>query len=173
MIKNYALLSFFTFTILGTSLAQELDPNCESPNKKAQKLIDAAKSTANQQDVAKNFAEALKTQPDNAGVYFEYGMYMYDLGSKNYETNPNPAVGDANFKKAESLLEKAYELCDDYHSDILYSLGVINFTQEEKERALEWFGKFLTYKNTDNSRYGADYSKQLADVKKLLKVTKE
>jgi outer membrane protein OmpA-like peptidoglycan-associated protein len=173
MIKNYALISFFTFSILGTSFAQELDPNCESPNKKAQKLIDAAKSTANQQDVAKNFAEAMKLQPDNAGVYFEYGMYMYELGSKNYESNPNPAVGDANFKKAESLLEKAYELCDDYHSDILYSLGVINFTQEEKERALEWFGKFLTYKNTDNSRYGADYSKQLADVKQLLKVTKE
>ncbi len=173
MIKTLTSSLLFTTFYFGTLFAQELDPNCEMPNKKAQKLVDAGNKAANGQEAAKSFAEAIKEQPDNAGIYFQFGMYMFDLGSKNYESSPNPATGDANFKKAEALLEKAFELCDNYHSDILYTLGVINFTQEDKETALAWFKKFLDFKNSDNTRYGTTYSSQLTDVKQLLKVTKD
>lgn len=173
MLKKY--LFIVGITLLGTSYSwtQEEDPSCMPPSKKAQKYIDAGRNAADAKTAVENFMKAMEEAPDNAGVYFEYGIYAYKSGVKNYETNPNPAMGDKNFLKAEEMLEKAVEYCDDYHSDMYYYLGVINYTQAQMDVATKWFEKFVAFKHTEPERYGAEYTQQLADVKALLKSNKE
>ncbi|WP_430403008.1 OmpA family protein [Fluviicola sp.] len=173
MWKNYLLIAGISLAFINSFYAQEEDPSCLAPSKKTQKLIDAGKNAADGKTASENFAKAIEAEPENAGPYYEFGMYAYLAGMKYYETVANPATGDRSFLKAEELFEKAAELCPDYHSNIYYYLGVINYTQEQKEIAIKWFEKFVAFKNNDNSRYGEEYTKQLADVKKLLASQKE
>lgn len=173
MWKNYLFIAGISLAFINSFYAQEEDPSCLLPSKKVQKLIDAGKNAADGKTAAENFAKAIEAEPDNAGAYYEFGMYAYNAGMKYYETVANPATGDRSFLRAEELFQKAAELCPDYHSNIYYYLGVINYTQEQKEDAIKWFEKFVAFKNNDNSRYGDEYTKQLADVKKLLASQKE
>lgn len=173
MWKNYLFIAGISLATVNSFYAQEEDPSCLAPSKKTQKLIDAAKNAADLQTASQNFGKAIEAEPDNAGPYYEFAMYAYNSGTKAYETNPNPSLGDRSFKKAEELFKKAAELCPDYHSNIYYYLGVINYTQEEKDEATKYFQKFVEYKHTDTWRYADTYTKQLSDVKSLLASQKE
>lgn len=138
------------------------------PSKKTQKLMDAGSNAPDAKTAVEHFNNAMKEAPDNAGVYFAYGMYAYNTGVKYYETLPNPATGDKSFQKAEEMFQKAVEYCNDYHSDMYYLLGVISYTQEDQATAMQWFEKFVAYKHNEPSRYSDDYTKKLADVKEIL-----
>ena len=169
MLNKYLFLSIVTLSFSATNaFAQEEDPSCLPPSKKAQKYIDAGSGSADPKTAVENFNNAMKEAPDNAGVYFAYAMYAYNAGVKYYETLPNPATGDRSFAKAEELFIKTIEYCDDYHSDMYYLLGVINYTQEDQASAIQWFERFVAYKNNDPTRYSDDYTKKLADVKEIL-----
>ena len=169
MWNKYLLLSTVTLSLAASpAFSQEEDPSCLPPSKKAQKYIDAGANAPDAKTAVENFNNAMKEAPDNAGVYFEYGMYAYNTGLNYYETQPNPALGDRSFTKAEEMFTKAAEFCNDYHSDMYYLLGVINYTQEDQATAVQWFEKFVAFKNSDNSRYSDDYTKKLADVKEIL-----
>ena len=168
MWNKYLLLSVISVSLSPSFLAQEEDPSCLPPSKKAQKYLDAAVNSADAKTAVENFNKAMEEAPDNAGVYFTYGKYAYDNGLKYYESNPNPNMGNRSFVKAEEMFEKAIEFCDDYHSDMYYLLGVINYTQGDQERAVQWFEKFVAFKHTEPERYADDYNKQLADVKEVL-----
>lgn len=163
---GFGLLSFSTF-------AQEEDPSCLPPDKKIQKHITAGTNAPDAKTAVDNFNKAIEAAPDNAGVYFEYGKYAYNSGVKHYETNPNPALGDKSFAKAEEMFEKAAEYCADYSAEMYYFLGVINYSQSQMDISNKWFEKFVAFKHNDNARYGEDYSARLADVKNLLKSNKE
>jgi outer membrane protein OmpA-like peptidoglycan-associated protein/tetratricopeptide (TPR) repeat protein len=167
MNKHYFVLSVLFASISVLSFAQEEDPSCALPGKKTQKYLSAASSASDPKTAYENFTKAIEAEPENAGVYFEFGMYTYQAGMRYYDNGQN-ALGDRSFQKSEDMFEKTIELCSNYHSDAFYHLGVINYTQEDKDKATAWFKKFVAYKNNDNSRYGADYTKQLSDVKSLL-----
>lgn len=169
MHKNY-IFSILTVCVFlaNFSFSQEEDASCLPVDKKIQKYIDAGSNSATALSAAENFDKAMKAAPDNAGVYFAYGNYAYNAGLKAYDTQPNPSLGDKNFARAEQLFIQAADLCDDYHSDIYYLLGIINYTQEEMDNAMKWFEKFVAFKNSDNSKFSPDYGKQLADVKEVL-----
>ncbi|WP_300665717.1 OmpA family protein [Fluviicola sp.] len=173
MWKNYLFIAGITLVSIHSLNAQEEDPSCLPPSKKTLKLIEAGRNAPDARTAAENFSKAMEAEPDNATAYFEFAMYAYNSGVKAYETSANPATGDRSFQRAEELFEKAAELCPDYHSDMYYYLGVINYTQEQKDIATNWFQKFIAFKNPDNSRYGATYTKQLSDVKALLVTEKE
>lgn len=173
MWKNYLFIAGITLVSIHSLKAQEEDPSCLPPSKKTLKLIEAGKNAPDARTAAENFSKAMESEPDNAAAYFEFALYAYNSGVKSYETSANPATGDRSFQRAEELFEKAAELCPDYHSDMYYYLGVINYTQEQKDIATKWFQKFVAFKHSDNSRYGATYTKQLSDVKALLVTEKE
>lgn len=166
MKKLYFLL--FPFVISSSLFAQEEDASCVNPNKKTQKYLDAAMNAPDAKTAVENFNKAIESEPENAGVYLAYGQYAYQKGMEYYEKNPNPSMGDRSFQTAEDQLVKAAEACSDYHSDIYYLLGVINYTQEDMPTAVDYFQKFLAFKNTDNSRYSESYTKQVSDVKQVI-----
>lgn len=170
--KHSFTLAIFSLSTL-ISLGQEEDASCLAPDKKVVKMIETAKNAPDAQTAVINFTKAIDAAPDNATAYFEFGVYAYNQGKKAYENNPNPAVGDKSWARAEELFEKAAEICYDFHSDMYYFLGVINYTQEDKETASKWFQKFVEFKNDDMSRFGADYANQLKDVKEVLKLNQD
>lgn len=175
MWNNYFLVSVLS-CILFTSTAafsQTEDPSCLPPSKKALKYLEAAEKATDPVVASDNYQKAIDEAPDNAMCYFSYGKYAYDMGMKYFESNPNPSLGERSFQKAEVMLEKAAEFCNDYHSDMYYYLGVINYSQSELDKANSWFEKFVAFKNDDNSRYGTEYAKQLKDVKEVLAQYKE
>lgn len=170
MLKNYFLFTVVSGSLLLTSvaIAQEEDPSCLPPPKKAQKYIDAGNSAKTPQEASDNYQKAIDAAPDNAACYYAFGKYAYDMGMEYFKTQPNPALGERSFEKAEVMLKNAVEYCDDYNSEMLYLLGVINYSQSEMDDAKKWFEKFIAYKHSDNSRYGENYAKQLADIKEVM-----
>lgn len=171
MKQQYIFLISFLFSL--TAFSQEEDASCLPPSKKVLKYIETAKSSPPGQAVVENFGKAIEEDPENAMAYFEFGTYFYHQGEKQYESNPNPAIGDKSFQKAEELLKQAAERCSNFHSDIYYFLGIINYTQEDMESAKKYFQSFVDFKSDDNSRYSPEYAKQTSDVKKLFAALKE
>jgi len=159
---------FLLLAAPGYVFSQEEDESCLPPAKKIQKLIDNAKNSQDVRLAAENFASAVEQAPDNAAVYYQYAMYMYEKGLNYYETQPNPQMGDKSFAKAEELFRKAIEYCPDYHEDCYYYLGVINYSQKENPEAINFFKRYQEFKASDPNRYSNDRDKRLKDIKEVL-----
>ena len=166
--NRYYLFFVFSGLFLYSS-AQEEDESCLPPNKKVLKLIETASAASDAKTAVDNFNAAIEAVPDNAMVYYEYGMYAYFSGLDYYDKQPNPAMGDKSFQKAEEMFMKALEICSDYHANCSYYLGVINYTQQQKPEAIKWFNVFKKFKNSDNSRYPDDFNQKMNDVNAVLK----
>ena len=96
-------------------------------------------------------------------------MYAYNSGLNYYETQPNPAMGDRSFKKAEEMFNETLDRCSDFHANCSYYLGVINYTQQDMEEATKSGSKcFKEYKHSETERYPDDFTKKLADVNEVL-----
>ncbi len=165
MVKNYLLLLFMIPLLL---IAQVEDERCLPPSKKVLKLIAAGREAKEVPKAVTNFKEAIELAEDNAMPYFEFGMFAYKSALEYYRTQPNPMLGDKNFNKAEELFIETIERCPDYHADSYYILGVINYTQQDKQAAIHWFTKFLEFKSSDAKRYPVDFVKKESDVKEVL-----
>lgn len=162
---------YFSLIILGFSsltFAQEEDESCVDPSKKVMKLISAAVNAKDAASAVENFNEAIRLDEDNATAYYEYGMYAYQRGLDYYDQNPNPAMGDKSFLKAEEMFEETYDKCPDFHGNVTYYLGVINYTQKDMEKAILWFKRFKQFQSSDTERYPSDFTKKLADVTEVL-----
>ena len=150
------------------SHSQNEDESCLPPNKKALKLLESASKAQDVKTASENYMAAVEAAPDNAMVYYEYAMFAYETGLNYYDKQPNPALGDKSFQKAEELFQKAIDNCSDYHSNCYYYLGVINYTQKDMKEAIRWFNAFKSFKHSDNSKYANDHDKRLKDVTEVL-----
>ncbi|MCH2224709.1 MAG: OmpA family protein [Crocinitomicaceae bacterium] len=153
--------STFTFS-------QEEAEACLPPAKKILKLINAGVNAKDLRTAVTNFNEAMDADDENAMVYYEYGMLVYQNALTSYENDPMPDKGDRGFLKAEELFSQTLDLCSDYHANCSYYLGVINYTQKDMPQAIKWFKEFANYRHSDNSKYPSDFSKKLGDVKEVL-----
>ena len=165
MVKNYLLLLFMIPLLL---IAQVEDERCLPPSKKVLKVIAAGREAKEVPKAVSYFKQAIELAEDNAMPYFEFGMFAYNSALEYYKTQPNPMLGDKNFNKAEELFIETIERCPDYHADSYYILGVINYTQQDKQAAIQWFTKFLEFKSSDAKRYPVDFVKKESDVKEVL-----
>jgi tetratricopeptide (TPR) repeat protein len=172
MIKLYSFTFIIFLCTTHPCFCQQEAESCLPPNKKIVKILDKAK-TSPPQDAALLFKEATHGASDNATPYFEFGVYAYQQAMEAYDKNPNPKVGDQGLKNAQELFMKTIDLCDDFHSDAYYYLGVINYSFDIKEEAIRYFKKFVEFKHADVNRYSKNHSKQLSDVKEVLKVLQE
>ncbi|MBI1837456.1 MAG: OmpA family protein [Flavobacteriia bacterium] len=167
MSKFYIVfLSLMAFST--TLVAQTEDEACLHHKKKILKLIEAGKNASDAPTAIANFNKAIDENSDNATPYYEYAMYAFESGSKYYEKNPNPAMGDKSFQKSKEMFLKTLEKCSDFHANCFYYLGVINYSQKNMEEAIKWFGEFKKFKSSNNDRYPADYDKKIADINEIL-----
>ncbi len=158
----------FLILVNGFLFSQEEDEACLPPGKKVMKKLDAAKKATDVLSTVTAFNEAIVLNPDNATPYYEFAMYAYQTGLKNYEKYPTPKMGDKSFEKAEKMYKLTLEHCYDFNADCLYYLGVINYSQGEMEESVKWFKKFKDFKHDDITRFPEDYAKKVADINEVL-----
>ncbi len=168
MIKKYLLICVSISLASSFLFSQEEDEACISPGKKTEKLLASAKGEQDRKKATELFKEAISSAPSNAMGYYEYGMYLYEVGVKLYESQPNPAQGDRMFETSREYLTKAHDLCSDYHANISYYLGVIAYSFQDVSTAANWFKEFSEFKHKDDSRFPDDYSKKVKDVREVL-----
>ena len=172
MMKLYFVTVITLLSSILQTFSQEEAESCLPPNKKIIKLLDKAR-TSPPQEAALLFKEATDGASDNATPYFEFANYAYRQALEAYEKNPNPKVGDQSFRKAQELFKKTIELCNDFHADAYYYLGVINYSFGNKNDAINYFEKFVAFKHQDVNRFSNNHSKQLSDVNEVLGVLQE
>jgi outer membrane protein OmpA-like peptidoglycan-associated protein len=171
MVRGLLLLILFGFQGVTAFYAQE-DESCLPPDKKTLKLLDKAKATPAPERY-KLFSEVTKSAEDNAMVYFEYAMLSFEEAQQAYSSSYDPSKGDKLMNKAKGLFEKAAQLCHDYHADMYYYLGAIEYLQQNKVKATEYFRKFLDFKSTTDSRFPKDYAQKKKEVEKIIGETKK
>ncbi len=135
-----ALTPFCFVMIYLTTFSQE-NESCLPPSKKVSSLLKNANSSSDIKVAADYFAKAVDASPDNATVYFEYGLYVYNFGIKAMD-NPSQSLSQRSFTKAEELFKTALDLCPDSNAIAKYYLGYINEVQEETEESIRWYKEF-------------------------------
>jgi outer membrane protein OmpA-like peptidoglycan-associated protein/tetratricopeptide (TPR) repeat protein len=173
MMQKYFALIGLTFFSAHFSISQVEDEACLPPSKKILKILDAAHQAPDAKTAVDGFNEAIKENPDNAMVYYDYAMYAYNSGTKYIETLPNPALGEKSYKKAEEMFQETLNHCADYNANCSYYLGVINYYQQEMTEAIKWFKTFKNFKHNDPTRYPDDFSKKMDDVNSVIKELEE
>ncbi len=164
--KRLLLLGSLIFTHFVFS--QEIDESCTPPDKKVLKILDRAKIEQDPKLAADLFTSAMNQAPDFAAPYFAFANYAFYKADEYYSKYPNPETGNKSLLKAEKLYLQVIDLCANYHADVYYNLGIINFTLDKKEVANEWFRKFVDFRSQEPTAYGGDHTKKINDVKKLL-----
>jgi len=144
----------------------EDDVSCLPPPKKVLQLIEKSKQASDSKVAVDGFIKALERVPENATIYFEYGLYAFEKSAEYYRRNPT--MGDRSLKKSEELFLSCIDYCPDFHADAYYYLGVINYTLENLEASKSWFEKFMHFQSDNPDRYSADHTKKIADAKELL-----
>ena len=163
----FLVLSSFSFVF-----SQNENEACQEPKKKVVKLIDKARS-AEPRVASKLFAEAIEEDEENAMAYYEFALYAYDRALALYDQYPNPKMGDKSMLTAEELFKKTIDRCPEYHSNCYYYLGVINYTFNKEEEAINYFQQFKDFNASDISRFSPDREKRLTDINEILKKREE
>jgi outer membrane protein OmpA-like peptidoglycan-associated protein/tetratricopeptide (TPR) repeat protein len=172
MVKTSYLLICIQLFTLSFSFAQEQDEECIAPDKKVLKILDKAKTTPAPEKY-KLFQEAQDAAPTNAMVFFEYAMVSYDAAETAYNSSYDPTQGERLMSKTKALFEKVLSLCPDYHADTYYYLGAIEYENGNKEKALQYFKKFMNFESQDDFRIPSDFAEKRDVVKKVLDANKK
>lgn len=165
--RKTVLIPLLTITVT-LSYAQNEDAACNEPSKKVLKYIAEAKQASSLADVQKSYQAAIKEDENNAKAYYEYGLFYYKYAMSQYRDNPSQSAGDKALNNSRSMLEKAVEICPDFHADCYYYLGAIAYNFQEMDNANAQFQKFINFKSDDVNRFPADYKKKLDDIQKVV-----
>jgi len=160
---------FFLLFIPVIVFTQVEDEACLPPGKKVLKKLEEAKSQTDVLAVVTAYQKAIEINPDNATPYYEFALYAYNQGLKNFEKYPNPQAGNNSFVKAEKLFKQTLDHCSDFKADCFYYLGVIDYSQSQMDDAINWFKKFKDYKHTDLERFPSDFDKKVKDIDEVVK----
>ncbi len=165
----------FTFVclilVLGTPFfAQDSNPSCGKPPKKAFKLIQKAKEFTVASEKVIAFNEAIALAPSHALAYYEFGVYAFEDADRLYAkgTEAGDLAGDKSMAKAEELFLKALSFCSDFNANCFYYLGVINYFQKDNINALKYLKEFQNYESKEVERYAADHDQKLKEIKDIV-----
>ena len=157
-----------------STFSQDEEESCIEPNKKAMKVLNKALSAKSDfKETSMAFSEAIELAEDNVMPHFLYAEYLFDRASDKYE---DYQIGRANFAQVRTqflALENKYltaeVLCPNYHANIYYKLGYINYyIKGDVDQGKAYFQKFLDFKNDNPEAYPPEYSSWKAEINRLL-----
>jgi outer membrane protein OmpA-like peptidoglycan-associated protein len=151
-------------------VAQESNPSCGKPPKKAFKLIQKAKEATIVSEKVMIFNEGIALAPTHPLAYYEFGVYAFEDADRLYakDTDAGDIAGDKSMAKAEELFLKALSFCSDYNADCFYYLGVINYFQKDNINALKYLKEFQNYESKEVERYATDHDQKLKEIKDIV-----
>lgn len=158
----------FLFSAINAIGQEELDEACLAPNKKAAKSLENARKASSLQAKVDFFLRAIAEDEENATPYYEYATYAFQQGSDYYQIG-NTVNGDKGYATAEQMYVKVLERCKEYHAEVYYNLGLINYAQKDQASSAEYFRQFLNFQSEDLNRMPVGMPKMKKDVEELLK----
>jgi outer membrane protein OmpA-like peptidoglycan-associated protein len=170
MVRNFTLISLYT--LLSGIIFSQTTPQegCAEPPKKILKLIQKSKEETELPKKIEGFMESMKLGESFAMPFYEFGLYCFDDGMKQYDkgTANGDANGDKQLSKAEGLFLKVISKCENFHASAFYYLGVINYYQKENAEALKYLKLFQNFEDSDIKKYDKDHSQKLNDIKDIV-----
>jgi outer membrane protein OmpA-like peptidoglycan-associated protein/tetratricopeptide (TPR) repeat protein len=135
--------------------------NCEYvPSKNIQKLLDkSAASKKYKSDERISFLEkAVEEDPECLPCLLKLGEMKF------IHAKLNNSSFDGSLKVYEDLKAK----CEDYHSEMYYYMGAMNYAGQHYEEAVIYFEKFLRFPDSDPAKFNPSYDKKYAEVEEAL-----
>ncbi len=160
MIKK-VLLVLLCFTYLGV-FAQDEEETCPLPdNKKVQKLYKQSQDRKKYKDPTKRFKflkEAIEEDEECVPC-------LWQLARKSFSRAKSKGL---EYNGARKYYQEVENLCPDYHSDIYYYLGIINYEEKEYQEAEKYFKKFIEFRSDDDEKFARNYPDKLQAAKGIL-----
>jgi outer membrane protein OmpA-like peptidoglycan-associated protein/tetratricopeptide (TPR) repeat protein len=155
---NKALfISIFLLVLSASSYAQ----NCEyTPSKNIQKSLDKASESKkySSEDRIVFLEKAIEEDPECLPCLLQLGEMKF-LRAKRL---------NSGFEDVIKIYEDLKSKCEDYHSEMYYYLGAMNYASQHYSEATEYFEKFLRFPDGDPSKFNANYDKKYKEVEEAL-----
>ena len=148
--------------LLFLGIASIASAQCDfEPDKKITKLLETG------QDRNKDYRTRLEALQESVEIAPECLECRMILG----ETLFNRAKTSANlsYKAAEEQFQAILEACPDFHADVMYYMGVIQYGQEQWSAAAETFKAFLDFPMNDANKISRNHERKVQDVEDILK----
>jgi outer membrane protein OmpA-like peptidoglycan-associated protein len=154
---------FFLFsTITLVSFSQDEEETCPLPdNKKVQKLYEKSFDRKKVKDPDKRFLllkEAVVEDDECVPCYWE-------LAKRSFKRAKYQGLEYNGSRRYYTMVEK---LCPDYHSDIYYFIGVMNYEEKNYKEAEKYFKKFIEFRSDDDKKFAKNYGDKLSAAKAIL-----
>lgn len=157
---NKILSLLFLITIVFTSFSQ--DEECGLPdNKKVKKFYDQSFDYKKIKDPDKRFLllkDAIEEDDACVPCYWE-------LARRSFKRAKYKGLA---YNGARKYYQEVERLCPDYHSDIYYFLGIINYEEQDYKEAEKYFKKFIEYRNDNDDKFAKNYAEKLNAAKAVL-----
>jgi outer membrane protein OmpA-like peptidoglycan-associated protein/tetratricopeptide (TPR) repeat protein len=143
------------------TLSHKAQNDCDyQPSSKVEKLIAQSKDSKKYEYAQRvEFVEkALDEDPKCLPCMLSYGEMLFKKAKREGTT----------FSAAKSQFEKLKETCEDYHSEIYYFLGAIEYADHNYDNTILYFEKFLRFPDGDPNKFEKDYDKKYKEVEEAL-----
>lgn len=151
----HKLLFGITFILISVIGFSQEDEECGLPdNKKLKKLYDQSFDRKKVKDPDKRFLILKETiEIDETCVPCHWELAQRSFSRAKYKGLP--------YNGARKYYEEVEKLCPDYHSDIYYYLGLINYEEQNYVDAEKYFKKFIAFRSDDDEKFEKNYAEKL------------
>lgn len=151
---------FLTLCLLsiGTCFAQ--DENCApTENNKAKKLLEQSQNTKKYQPRERYefLQEAIEEDANCVECYFALGEAAFERAQK----------GETSYEVPIGYFTTLVELCENYHSDVYYFLGVAYYAGQDFANALKYFTAFVEFPD-EPEKMAKDFNRKYDDVMEII-----
>ena len=160
-IQKHTLLSFLFFVILSLSfdIVQAQEDCTDDLGKKTLKLIEEGRSRKYLiREQIGYLQEALEIDEDCLECKYQLGK-LYFQKAKN---------GSGSYSKSTMYFKELVEQCPTYHSDAWYYIGLIAYSHQDYDEALNAFNEYIHFPPDDASKFSKDSDKKYDDVKEVI-----
>ena len=155
-------MRYFLFLFLFLSIGVVAQEECELPdNDEVKKLYEKALDRKKTKDPTKRYQYMLDAiEEDDACVpcYWELAKRSYSKARRN----------GSSYDKAIEYYEQIANLCPNYHADVYYYLGLINFQEDNSKEAEKYFTQFVEFKDKDEDKFSKNHFDKIKAAKSAL-----
>ena len=147
--------------VIFNTVAQTENDCSYEPEGRVEKLLDKAQRSNDLQKSVELLYESLEKDPDCLPCKMELGKVLY------YRARNSRVTFSSSIEKFMEI----YDNCPNYHSDVLFYLGIMHYSEQNYVDALKFLKEFREY-DASSGKISGDYEQKLSDVEEIYPETK-
>lgn len=153
--KSVKIIAVFLVLVVCATATAKAQCELQADKKLQKKLDEATSGKVSLREAEDLIRGTLEADENCVPCRFLLGKLLFNARTDSRDE----ALGEFQAVKAR---------CPDFHADVDYYLGVIEFGRQEYTNALMHFQDFLAYQNPDKARFSSDHAKKVRDVQDVL-----